>query len=885
MKHLRTNNTRPLTWALTLLVLSGLRSAAGVPSKAALTGDAPTLETLGTLPLSFEANRGQADKRFRFLCRGSGYTLFFGPSEAALSLARIGPDGSTHRDFIRMKLLGANPAPRIEGVDPLPGRANYFIGNDPNKWKASIPTYGRVRYSNVYPGVDLVHYGNQGRLEHDFVIAPGADPRRIQLSFEGVDEVGIDGIGDLVLGSGASAVRLHKPLVYQEVSGTRRIIGGWYVLKGKRRVAFEVARYDRAKPLVIDPLLSYSTYLGGSSDEYCLGLARDASGNLYVGGMTQSTNFPTTAGAFRTVAAGAWDVFVTKLNPTGTAVLFSTYLGGSSEEDTRGLAVDDSGVYVAGFTFSSDFPTTPGAYQRAFAGFKDNFVSKLTPGGDSLVYSTFIGGSAQEEGGRLAVDSSGNAYITGETASGDYPTTPGAFQPYHRGGQKDAFVTKLNTAGTALVYSTYLGGSSWDGGTAIGVDSFGYAYAAGCTESPDFPVTAGAFQTSLRGSCEGYVTKLNLAGTGVVYSTFLGGTGFDRILAIALDADGNAYLTGQTQSSDFPRTPGAFQPAYSGGWDAFVAKLNATGSVLVYSRYLGGSGDDVGYKITVDSAKNAYVTGYTYSVNFPTLNPVMPQYGGGWDAFVTKVDAAGALVYSTYLGGSGDDMGMEIVVDPAGGVYVGGETGSTNFPITPGALQTTLAGGFDAFLAKIGTVQADFFLHGSTGTANPPTLFLDGSAPTAGTTKYKDSVAVKFSGGNPWKEVGTWDAAPALSPGLLSSLNDLHAWLGLKNSDDQGTRFDLRAEVLKNGTPVGWGETYCIEGVTRNPDLAKEATVAFSAPSPVSFNGSTDVLSLRTLTRIGTDGSGNFCGGHSNAIGLRLYFDGVSRPSRFGAAF
>jgi hypothetical protein len=631
-------------------------------------------QAYAALPLRFEANHGQTDAQVKFLSRARGSVLFLTSTEAVLALQQPGPakaeppgrldaagsaeapkealagrgtslygphlGGDAAPAVLRMKLVGGNPSPRVLGLDELPGKSNYFIGSDPKAWRTNVPIYAKVKYEDVYPGVDLVYYGRERHLEYDFVLAPGADPRAIKLGLAGADRLAIDRQGDVVVHAKGAELRLRKPLVYQETSGMRQTIPGRYVLKGKDQVAFQVRAYDVTRPLVIDPVLSYSTYLGGSAYDVGYGIAVDGTGNAYVTGYTTSTNFPTA-------------------NP-----LQPTYAGGSG----------------------------------------DAFVAKLNPSGSALVYSTYLGGSGRDYGNSIAVDGSGNAYVTGP-AGPNFPTTANGFQPAHAGGTDDAFVAKLDPSGSALVYSTYLGGSSGDGGAAIAVDGSANAYVAGWAYSADFP-KANAIQASFGGAHDAFVAKLNATGSALVYSTHLGGSGGEAGTGIAVDGSGNAYVTGYAHPG-FP-TVNPLQAAFGGGiLDAFVAKLNAAGSALVYSTYLGGSSYDQGYKITADGAGNAYVTGYTQSSDFPVASPLQAASGGGRDAFVAKLNASGsALVYSTYLGGSGEDSGQRIALDTLGNAYVSGDTNSPNFPTTAGSLQTTSGGGQDAFVAKLGSDDA-----------------------------------------------------------------------------------------------------------------------------------------------------------------------------------
>jgi len=676
--------------------------------------EARVSQTYIQLPLHFEANQGQVQKDVRFLSRGSGYNLYLTADEAVLVLTpqhgAQAPSESRPRaksTALRIGLVGAARKPIVSGLEELPGKANYFIGNDRAKWRTSVPTYSAVRYGEVYPGVDLVYHGKQRQLEYDFVVAPGADPSKIELDFMGADKMEIDAQGDLVLHVGGSSIRQHKPVLYQEVDGRRQEVAGGYVRRGRHRFGFDVAAYDRSRPLVIDPVLSYSTYLGGASGAVGTGIAVDILGNAYVTGTT-SADFPTTAGAFR-APGGLIDVFVTKINPSGSALVYSTVFGGSQPDLASGIDIDLFGnAYVTGSTESIDFPVTAGAFQPAHGGGEpppqsDNpppecFVSKLDSSGSVLVYSTYLGGTGSDRCAAIAVDLHGNALVAGTTRSTNFPTA-NALQPVLGGGIEDAFVTKLDPTGSSLVYSTYLGGSNPDEGTGIAVDLRGNAYITGSTQSVNFP-TANAFQENLAGAVNAFVTKLDPSGSAFLYSTYLGG-GNDAGFAIAVDLLGNAYVTGLTASANFPTTFGAFQTVFGGVQDAFVTKLDRTGSALVYSTYLGGSGNDEGHGVAVDLFGNAYLTGRTTG-NFPTADAIQAVHGGGgFDAFVTKLNHDGsALAYSTYLGGSSFDEGRGIAVHPLGTAYVTGFTGSTNFP-TANALQSTRTGAGDAFVAKI----------------------------------------------------------------------------------------------------------------------------------------------------------------------------------------
>jgi hypothetical protein len=738
-----------------------------------------TLENYAKLPLRFEANRGQIDSRVKFLSRGSGYTLFLTSTEGVLALRNVSSthngggskspavsfrrarkQGTSSVTSLRMRLVGANPDSQAVGVEELPGKNNYFIGNDPKKWRTNVPTYAKVQYVGVYPGVDLVYYGNQGQLEYDFVVMPGADPRGIQMAFGG--RLRLRANGDLAIRIKGGEVRIHRPVAYQTeprvesrpgarlandpsrtangaripVCESRIPVEARYTLWGHNRIGFALGAYDHRRPLVIDPALVYSTYLGGSGTDYGASIAVDGLGNAYVSGQTFSADFPVTAGALQTECAGGCarsDAFVAKLNPSGSALVYSTYLGGSGDEIADGVVLDASGsAYLSGQTYSSDFPSTPGAFQTACGGGNcaagDAFVAKLDSSGSTLLYSTYLGGGAYDQGNAIALDASGNAYVTGTTCSADFPATAGSFQTKYGGDagkcglgvpSGDGFVAELNSSGSALVYATYLGGSNGDFSYAIALDQSGDAYLAGATFSSDFPTTPGAFQTGLgaNATMAGWASKLNSTGSALVYSTYLGGSGQASpcdtcATGVAVDSAGNAYVSGLTLENDFPTTPGAFQTSHVGsGHDAFVTKLNDTGSRLLYSTYLGGSMDDGVVALALDTAGRVCVLGITSSSDFPiTSNAFQKTFGGATDIFVTVLNPSPnqPLVYSTYLGGSRKDYGMHgtasLALGGTGvqGIYLTGYTASTNFPIGPGAFQPTFGGGsFDAFIAKL----------------------------------------------------------------------------------------------------------------------------------------------------------------------------------------
>lgn len=681
-------------------------------------------DNYGKLPLSFEANRGQTDTRVKFLSRGSGYDLFLTNDEAIFSLRGGRLASSTaatgqlrparqeaSSDLLRMKLMNANTSARLTGERELAGKSNYFVGNDPNKWRSNIPNYARLKCEHIYPGIDLVYYGNQSQLEYDFVVAPGANPHRIQLDVRGASKIREDGRGDLVLQMRQGDLRWHRPVAYQEKDGARQEIAAKYVVKGKNRVGFDVDEYDQRRTLFIDPLI-YSTFLGGSRDDHGNAVSVDSSGSVYVTGYTASTNFPTMSALQRVSGGGVsgYDVFVTKLDPSGSALVYSTYLGGSADDVGWGIAVDNSGnAYVTGGTDSPNFPTVNTLQPFGHTG--KVFVTKLDPSGSTLVYSTFLGGSGLvgDYGTGVAVDSLGNVYVIGITTSPDFPTL-NPVQPNFGGGffgDGDAFVTKINAAGSALVYSTYLGGRGDDGGWGIAVDSSGEAYVTGFASSTDFPVV-NPLQACVAGGSndDAFVAKLDTSGSMLVYSTCLGGKGFEVGRGVAVDNEGNAYIAGSTGSADFP-VVNAMQSIFGGGLDgdAFVAKLNPSGTAWDYATYLGGSGNDDADGIAVDTLGNAYITGRTYSTNFPTMHPLQPVIDSRGnrpyvDAFVTKLNPFGALAYSSYLGGSNVEQGVGIAVDKWESAYVVGTTYSSDFP-SANPLQLKYGGAGDAFVTKV----------------------------------------------------------------------------------------------------------------------------------------------------------------------------------------
>lgn len=787
--------------------------------------------------MNFEVNKGQTDSRVKFLSRGSEYTLFLTASEAVLVLnnrlhsAPSRPSGfgsnpanplslgsldrtkiqtgnhaqnPSSEEALQMQLIDAAKPVKVAGVGATDTRTNYFIGNDASKWRTDVPNFRRVRYDGIYSGINLLYYGNQRQLEYDFQVAPHADAGQITLGFSQIEPaqkaaaVTINRTGDLVVHLRNGDVSFHKPVVYQvanDATRAKQIVSAAYRLKGTGRVGFALGPYDHSRQLIIDPVVSFSTYIGGSNEDYATGIGMDKYEDVIIAGSTRSADFPVASAieSFHPGTCGTQpcrDVFVSKFNPVGSTLQYSTYVGGSNDDVASQLVLDMAGdIFVVGNTLSTDFPITPHATQKTFGGGSvtgDAFAFELASKG-GIAYSTYIGGSGDEVAYGVTVDyapsATPNLYVVGSTTSKNFPVTTGAYQTTcgvsKAGTCENGFATKLAPQDLSVVYSTYLGGSAGLGDAAYGaaVDSSNDLYVTGITGSPNFPTTPGAYDRTCgsdglcNGTYDGFVSELNPDATALVFSTFLGGSNYDYTAGIALDNAGAIYVSGNTISTDFPTTAGAAQTTFGGMssgcnpttgaicGDVTVTKLNPGGETLAYSTYLGGSLDEYpGMSMAVDSFGDAYVTGQTSSTNFPLVNPFQATYGGGSsDAFVTVVNPTGtAFMSSSYLGGNGQDFGYRTALDPSGNLYISGGTLSTNFPVRPGAFQTKCGtdgncnGGFmDAWVAKF-ISSADVSITNQSS-PNP--------VPTGSDLTYQ--IKVRNNGPDTALNLSTTDSTPA----------------------------------------------------------------------------------------------------------------------------
>lgn len=723
--------SRALIWTLVVAALTTITSSAQRSTSAT--------DSYGRLPLTFEVNQGQTSSDVRFLSRGPGYTAFLTAGGIVLSLRASAPvagsasasESTAASATVRFTLVGAAKNPAVVGEDPQPGRVNYFFGNDPTKWHTNIPTYGRVRYKNVYPGIDLIYYENRGQLEYDFAVQPGSDPRKIQFAIQGARQIQLDQEDNVVLRLGSGEIHFQSPIIYQESAGRRTPVDGSYVMTDSTHIAFQVGDYDISQPLVIDPVLSYSTYLGGSGTTQATGIAVDQNGSVYLAGYTSSVNFP--LATLGSLSANAYHAFVAKLDSAGANLIYADYIGGNSEDYGIALVLDSANeVYVTGSTTSSNFPAV-NAYQAQQPGPYAGFLTKVSADGSSLVYSTYLGGNTFDQPTSIAIDSLGEVHVAGYTMSQNFPVV-NAYQPTAVASQGGSFgvygfLTKFSASGSSLIYSTYLAGnldvaqtcgsttcwpSPYNAISALAVDANGSAYVAGTTNTNNFPVTSGVYLASnstQQDASLGFVSKFGSAG-GLDYSTYFYGSSGSGIgiSAIAVDASGSAYIAGNAESDGtFPITstsicdPGAqgFACSY-----AFVTKFDAGAATLLYSTFLGPNNYASPQSLALDANDNAYVLSSTSSAAFQTNDAIEP-YMNNADLLLVEIDPlASTQLFSTYLGGSGTDSPGGMTLDSATNVYLTGFTNSTDFPVGQGAFQNQLAGNIDAYVMKVGAGSA-----------------------------------------------------------------------------------------------------------------------------------------------------------------------------------
>lgn len=653
------------------------------------------------LPLRFEANRGQFAPTVQYAARGGGYDLLFTRDGASL---RFGASKT-----VDISLIGANREGAIEGLNPMRAHTNYLLGARTN-WRTDVPNFGRLQYSQIYPGIDLIYYGSNNRLEYDFVLAPGADSTAIRMRFQGAGRLRVTSEGDLEYEGPDGTMVQHRPVIYQEDKSGRREIAGRYVLVSSDTVSLRVNRYDHTRKLIIDPILTYSTYLGGTLDDQISSVQLSSKGLLYMVGSTQTQDITAINGAYNNNITGLTDIFLAILDPSqqgNDQLVYFSYLGGSGVDIPLALAVDQNGIaYMTGTTTSTDFPIVGNSVQTLGpATVTEGFVAAIDPsqyGQVSLIYSTFLGGqTGANSGNAIALDSSGNIYVVGTTASSDFPVTSTAYASVLYG-PTDAFLTELSIYTSTILYSSYLGGEIDEDGRGVAVAPNGQVYVAISTDSTLFPLAGFSYNPSNSGGYDIALALFDVTQSGtpsLVYSTYIGGSSNDMVRGVALDPSGNLVLTGYTLSHDYPVTPDAAQHTYGGAGDAFVTLVNATTptAFLKYSTFLGGSDADVAYAVSTDPAGDIYVTGYTLSPDFPvTANAPQPQWGQGIDIFLSDVKpyVAGqnALQYSTYIGGATINTALALTVGPDGTAYVGGRTAG-ELPTTSNATQGGFAGG------------------------------------------------------------------------------------------------------------------------------------------------------------------------------------------------
>ncbi len=838
--------------SLLMLLPLALSCVAAVPRV-----DAPKI------PFAFETNQGQTAKDVRFIARGEGYAVFLREQDAIIRLGREGKQ-------VRMSLRNARQAASIQGLERLTQATNYFVGNDSKQWKRAIPNYARVRYEGVYPGVDLVYHSLEKQLEYDFVVAPGKSAAPIELRFDGAERMEILPNGELALHLDGRVLTHKAPYAYQEVNGRRQTVRVQYARRGEDGIGFAVGSYDASKPLVIDPVLVYSTYLGGNRADAVTGMAVDKDGAVYVTGETVSIDFPV-KGTNLTPYQGAVNYgFIAKFAPNGGSLIYSTIIGGASNTTPTKIAVDDEGnAYVTGITGARNFPLV-NPVQSNNPGLNIGFVLKLNAKGDALIFSTLHGGERNDRFNAIAIDKQKNIYVTGAVTSTTFPLV-NAWQTKPGGSGQDLFVAKYTAPNYRLAYSSYYGGTGYEEAYGIAVDDEGYAYIAGATRSPDF-ATAGAYQTRYRGTEDAFVAKIRPNG-GPVWFTYLGGTGDEMARGIALDAEKNIWIGGTTSATTFPVTANAIQPTMAGRWDAFLSKFSNDGSQLLYSTYYGGAaGNNASYSeavhaLAIDAAGDVYLAGVTRATDFPAVRPLQSYGGGDTDAFLVKYNVTrNEIEYSTPFGGSSPDEANTLAVDALGGVYFGGETFSPNFT-TKNAFRATFGPSSEGFVTKLcdpvliadqasmtflqvqnAVAPAAQNLKVSACVAIPYTIEVQGdflkATPTSGNTDA--TVAVSVDGRN--LAIGDYDGKLIIrSADVKNSPLEVPVRLRVNPPPPQITANGIVNAASSKGGPVVPGELIVMYGVNLGP------------ASLVGFNIA----------------GGAFA---NELAGTRVYFDGIPAP-------
>jgi len=676
-----------------------------------------------TLQIPFIENKGQIKgESVSYYAKTFGGTVFVTKDgKLVYSLPKFEEKEKVKGWVIKEGLVGASIS-NVKGEEEAVTKVSYFKGKDPSKWERNISTYNLVSLGEVYKGIGLKVKAYGKNVEKLFYIKAGANPESIKIKIEGAKSLRVNEAGELEVETGLGVIKFTKPSAYQEINGKRvEVVAAYTLLSNPQYVyGFKVGSYDKKETLIIDPLLA-STFIGGSSWDYGRSIALDGGGNVYITGETDSSNYPTTSGAYdESYNGGDYDVFVSRLNSSLTSLLASTFIGGSGWDYGYSIALDEDGnVYITGETDSSDYPTTSGAYDESHNGGGDVFVSKLNSSLSTLLASTFIGGSGSDYGYSIALDGGGNVYITGKTYSSDYPTPSGAYDESYNG-YCDVFVSRLNSSLSSLLSSTFIGGSSYDYGYSIALDGGGNVYITGETWSSNYPTTSGAYDESFNGGyCDVFVSKLNSSLSTLLSSTFIGGSNYECGYSIALDGGGNVYITGYTYSSDYPTTSGAYDEGHNGDEDVFVSRLNSSLSNLLASTFIGGSGDEHGYSIALDGGGNVYITGYTYSSDYPTTSGAYDEgHNGDEDVFVSRLNSSlSNLLASTFIGGSGDEHGYSIALDGGGNVYITGYTYSSDYPTTSGAYDEGHNGDEDVFVSRLNsslsTLLASTFIGGS----------------------------------------------------------------------------------------------------------------------------------------------------------------------------